>query len=292
MLVDLIQTITRDGVRLDGVYQSPPRPGQGGIPVDAFLLVPGAGGSFYSSSLLEWLAERLLELGCGVLRGNTRGHDLVSTASTSQGGLRQGAAYEVVDDCRHDLAAWSAWLRQHGGTRVGWLGHSLGAVKCLYAAAREVPPPAVVVALSPPRLSHAWLGEGEQGEPFRQAFQLAQERVQAGRPDELIEVQRPLPMLITASGFVEKYGPEERYNFLRFLAQVPCPVLTTWGSIEVAGNRAFQEAPAEVMSLAERHSRLAVEVVEGADHFYTAGRDILRDRMADWLRRTSAGPSA
>jgi alpha-beta hydrolase superfamily lysophospholipase len=292
MLVDLIQTTTRDGVRLDGVYQTPPRPAQAGLAVDAFLLIHGTGGSFYSSSLLESLGERLLDLGCGVLRGNTRGHDLASTASTPRGGIRQGAAYEVVDECRHDLTAWSAWLRQQGCSRIGWLGHSLGAVKCLYTAAREVPPPACVVAVSPPRLSHSWLSEDVQGEPFRLAFQLARARVQAGRADELIEVQRPLPMLITAGGFVEKYGPDERYNFLRFITQVPCPVLATYGSVEVATNRAFQEVPTELRALAEQQPWLAVEVIEGADHFYLAGRDVLADRVADWLRRTGVAPSA
>src|SRR3954463_4000494 len=103
MLVDLVQTTTRDGVRLDGVYQAPARPGTARLAVDAFVLVHGTGGTFYTSSLLESLGERLLELGIGVLRVNTRGHDLVSPAHTIRGSLRQGAAYEVLDDCRHDL---------------------------------------------------------------------------------------------------------------------------------------------------------------------------------------------
>ena len=57
---------------------------------------------------------------------------------TARGGLRLGAAYETVDDCRFDLLAWVAWLRQHVGPRVALAGHSLGAVKCLYAAAHDL----------------------------------------------------------------------------------------------------------------------------------------------------------
>src|SRR3954468_10648220 len=133
MLVELVQVTTRDGVRLDGMFQAPgdstsPRP-----PVDAVCFVHGTGGNFYSSTLFDSLAGRLLEWGCGVLRVNTRGHDGISTAVTDRGGRRLGAAYEVVDDCRHDLAAWVEWLRQTAGPRVGLVGHSLGAVKALYA---------------------------------------------------------------------------------------------------------------------------------------------------------------
>src|SRR5947209_1867668 len=169
MLVDLIQVQTRDGVRLDGIYKSPPQPGA--VPVDAFCVVHGTGGSFYSSTLFDAIAERLLALGCGVLRVNTRGHDLMSTAVTAKGGRRQGAAYELVDDCCHDLAAWIDWLRRHAGPRVGLIGHSLGAVKCLYALAHEPQADvAAVIAISPPRLSYSWFCTSPDGPRFLETY--------------------------------------------------------------------------------------------------------------------------
>src|SRR5438128_1162149 len=119
MHVELVRTTTRDGVRLDGAFQA--AAGGAGLGLDGACLVHGTGGSFYSSVLLA----------------NTRGHDVVSNAATAQGGRHLGAAYEVVDDCRHDLAAWLDWLRQRVGSRLALIGHSLGAVKCLYATAHE-----------------------------------------------------------------------------------------------------------------------------------------------------------
>src|SRR3954468_21247625 len=94
VLVDLVQTTTRDGVRLDGHYQAAPSPTG-----ESFLCVHGTGGNFYGSTLFEVMAEKLLLLGIGVLRVNTRGHDLMSVAATPRGGRRLGAAYEIVDDC-------------------------------------------------------------------------------------------------------------------------------------------------------------------------------------------------
>jgi pimeloyl-ACP methyl ester carboxylesterase len=285
MLVDLVQTTTRDGVRLDGMYQAPsisPAPALG---IDACGFLHGTGGNFYSSTLFDRFAERFLELGCGVLRVNTRGHDLVSTASTARGGRRQGAAYEVMDECQHDIAAWLDWLRQRAGPRVALLGHSAGAVKALYALAQEPQAGATcLIALSPPRLSYSWFCSSPQGPEFLKTFTLAEHHVQAGQPATLLDVKLPLPYVITAAGYVEKYGPDERYNLLRFAASIPCPALITLGSVEVAGNMAFQGLPEALTELAGRHRQLRVEVIAGADHFYTGVRTEAVAAVEAWLR--------
>ncbi len=285
MRADLISTTTRDGVRLDGAYHAAHQPGAAGLALDALCFLHGTGGSFYSSPLFGLLAERLLALGVGVLRANTRGHDLMCTASTAQGARRQGAAYEVVDDCRHDVAAWMAWLSRVAGPRVGLLGHSLGAVKCLYAQAHEPSPPAAcIIAVSPPRLSHSWFRGGEKAAEFMETYAQAERCVAEGRPETLIEVRVPLPFLITAAGYVEKYGPDERYNYLRFANEVRCPTLFTFGGLEVEQNAAFRGAPAEVQA---KYSRFQVETIPGADHFYSAGRDELAKCIEGWLRGAS-----
>jgi pimeloyl-ACP methyl ester carboxylesterase len=285
VLVDLVQTTTRDGLRLDGAYQEPARQAPRALALDGLCLLHGTGSNFYGSTLLEAFAERLLGLGCAALRVNTRGHDPVSNAATARGGRRQGAAYEAVDDCRHDVAAWLEWLRQRAGPRVGLLGHSMGAVKCLYAAAQEPSlQPACVVALSPPRLSYAWFCSGPRRAELLDTCALAERHVEGGQPAALLDVTFPLPYLVTAAGYLEKYGPDERFNYLRFAGSVPCPVLCTFGALEVEGNVAFQGAPEAVRELAGRHPRLSVEEIPGADHFYTAAREAVVARVETWLR--------
>ena len=39
---------------------------------------------------------------------------------------RLGAAYETVDDCRHDVTAWVEFLKSCGHKRIILIGHSLG----------------------------------------------------------------------------------------------------------------------------------------------------------------------
>ncbi len=285
MLVDLVQTTTRDGVRLDGSFQDPTAAVPSALGIDAFCCLHGTGGNFYSSSLFDAFAERARELGSAVLRVNTRGHDGISTTVTARGGRRQGAAYEVLDECRHDVAAWIEWLRQRVGPRLALMGHSSGAVKALYALAQEPQIGArCLIALSPPRLSYSWFCSSDQGAAFLETFQRAEHSVQQGQPSALLDVKLPLPFAITAAGYVEKYGPDERYNVLRFAAGVPCPTLVTLGSVEVENNMAFRGLPEAMAALAVKQPLLQTLTIPGADHFYTGVRGELLAQVETWLR--------
>lgn len=283
MFVDLVQVITRDGVRLDGMLQMPNAAKT--WPLDAFCFVHGTGGNFYGSTLFDALGALCLERGCAVLRVNTRGHDGISNAVTARGGRRLGAAYEIVDDCRHDLVAWIEFLRERAGPRVALVGHSLGAVKTIYALAHESNlSVACAIAISPPRLSYSWFCQSPEGPKFLETYQKADALVQAGQPAALIEVTLPLPFAITAAGFVEKYGPDERYNFLKFVNGIRCPLLFTFGAIECENNMAFRAAPDAILEL--RRPKVAVTTIPDADHFYTNARPALITALDRWLTAT------
>lgn len=283
MRVDLVRVTTRDGVQLDGMLRRPAENVRRAADVDVFCLVHGTGGNFYSSSLFDHLTERLLQLGCAVLRINTRGHDGISTAVTNKGGLRLGAAYEVVDDCRADLEGWARWLRAEVGPRICLLGHSLGAVKSIYAAAHETAlAPTRLIAISPPRLSYSWFCASERAADFLATFQKA-EALAGTDPAALLQVTIPLPFVITAAGYVEKYGPDERYNYLKYSPALRCPTLLLFGSVEVDKNVAFQKAPDEVARQGQKYQHLQVQTIPGADHFYTGVRDAAWQAIAGWL---------
>ena len=280
MLVDLVQVTTHDGLRLDGMLQMPTS--DKSWRVDALCFLHGTGGNFYASTLFDAIGTRCLERGCAVLRVNTRGHDGISNAVTLKGGRRLGAAYEVVDDCRHDVAAWVAFLLERVGGRIGLLGHSLGAVKVIYALAHEPGVPVTcAIGISPPRLSYSWFCQSPEGGRFLETYQRAENLAQSGRPATLIEVQLPLPLAITAAGYVEKYGPAERYNYLNILNGVHCPCLITLGEIEAANNMAFRGAAEAITAL--RRNNVDIATIPEADHFYTSAREALIENLDRWL---------
>src|SRR5438045_6352902 len=96
-----------------------------------------------------------------------------------------------------------------------------------------------------------------------------------------MEVTLPLPFAITAAGYVEKYGPDERYNYLRFMSGVRCPALLTFGAIEAANNPAFRGAAEALAEL--RSPTLRIATIPAADHFYTNARPALLACVEEWF---------
>ena len=288
MHVELVRTVTRDGLRLDGALLLHLPPGEGlqeGIRPSAALLLHGVASNFYSSSTFETVIPKLRELGLAVLSVNTRGHDSVFGASLGNVRTRLGAAYETVDDCRYDIAAWIDFLQARGHAALVLIGHSLGAVKAVYGLAREKwPAVRAVVAVSAPRLSCvAFRNSPDSSSPFFESLTTAERMAAEGRGTELFTSTFPYPMLITAAGYVDKYGPAERYNLLRFAHDLPCPALFTYGSKELAGGGiAFAGMPEALQSLPHADRR-QVAVIEGADHVYTGVGEQLAASIAAWL---------
>ncbi len=251
-------------------------------------MIHGTGSNFYAASTLAGLAPKLLAAGAAVLRANTRGHDIVSTGPSAGGRWLQGAAFERVDESPLDLRAWIDLLSERGYRRVGLLGHSMGAIKSIFTlAADDAPRVAALVAASPPRLSYEHFCTSKHGDDFRQAFARAESLVAVGRGDELLLVNFPLAYYITAAGYVDRYGPAERYNVLRLIDRLRVPTLVTYGSAEVPTHVSFAGMPEAVQRLATSNNHLQVAVIAGADHLYTGCHDSLAAMIDKWLQRVA-----
>lgn len=289
MHVELVRVNASDGVRLDGALCAEfDRDGtaESRLPNDAALLLHGTGANFYATSLVGDLAERFRSHGVAALLANTRGHDLVYASQAPGGAVRLGAAYEVVSDCVLDLAAWHGFLRSRGYERIALVGHSLGAIKSVYALSYPEPPPfACLCAISPARLSCGYFLRSPQAEEFRGTLEEAQRLVAEGRGEQLLDVRFPLPYLVTAEGYLDKYGPDERYNILRHLPKLRLPTLFTFGTQEVAHNIAFRSLPEDIAAAAADQPHVAIATIAGADHVYSGARAELFGRIQKWLAR-------
>jgi pimeloyl-ACP methyl ester carboxylesterase len=287
MHVELVRTVTRDGLRLDGALSPLPDsrfPTPNSLAASAAILLHGVASNFYTSSTFEPLIPKLNELGLAVLAVNTRGHDSVFNASLGNVRCRLGGAYEIVDDCRLDMAAWIDFLKNRGHQKLLLIGHSLGAVKAIYAQSQEkFTEVAAVIAVSPPRLSYSAFMNAPESSLFWESMQTAQELAKSGKSDELFMSRYPFPTLMTAAAYIDKYGPAERYNLLKFADQLPCPGLFTYGSKElISGGIPFAGVPDALMALPNADYR-TVAVIDGADHVYTGVATQLAGEIAQWL---------
>lgn len=279
MRTDLVEAAMPDGLRLAGaLYEAQPDASIDRLALDVVLALHGTGSNFYSSSLWAALVPVVTDWDVSVLAVNTRGHDNVSMARGDLSRRFQGSAYELVDECRLDVAGWLEFLARNGYRRIALLGHSLGAVKALYSQALEPHPSVVaIMALSPPRLSHSYFAASPRGPGFLDELRRAEELVAQGAGETLMEVRFPIPYLVTAAGYVDKYGPAERYNLLNYAGRVGCPMLVTYGSVELGQGIAFRDMPAAIEALPGSPAR--VEVIAGADHLYRGCEAELAQRL-------------
>ena len=292
-LVELVDVTASDGLRLDGALHLPPVDSPPQLPIDAALVLHGTGSNFYGSRFLAAIAERIVCRGAAALVVNTRGHDqigsaLVRNADGTTGSRTIGSAYEFVDECRLDVAAWLACLADRGAQRIAIIGHSLGAVKTIYAATYEVPANGVaLIAISPPRLSYSHFAASVRGPGFLEEVATAEAHVAAGRPQELMSIRFPLPYVITAESYLDKYGPTERYNLLKLVDRLPLPTLFTFGSQEIQQGIAFREFPDELAKARDAGVNLKTAVIAGGDHHYTGVQGALLDTIERWVRHLS-----
>lgn len=285
MPLELVRVTTNDELYLDGALHLPETDIESKLPVDAFLLVHGTGSNFYAPGVLETFARQAAAAGIPALRINTRGHDSIASNPGPFGAHRGGAAYESITDCRHDYHAWINGLIKRGYRRIALVGHSMGGVKSIYSMA-VAPHPAVqyVITLSAPRFQHAAYRDHPQGEKFRNDFAAAREFVNDGLPDRLMSITLPLPMLITASNYLEKYGPEDQFDIARHLPNVSCPVLLLIGTESITRSLAFSNQPETIGELAEAHAHIDLQTVKGANTNYTGSWEEPFERATEWLK--------
>ncbi len=289
---ELVQVVASDGARLDGLWEQPARAGASRLGVDAVIMNHGVAGNFYSTHLFNEMSQWLLDEGCAALRVNNRGHDFVSRLPTQGDRGILGAAYEEVDDCRLDWRAWIEFARAAGMERIAVWGHSLGAVKSIYYMAKERDSDVkAVVAISPPRLSHSAYRGTEEWPEFEALYLQAKRHVDEGNPEMLMALTRPLALVLAAKTVVEKYGPEERFNIMRYIPDVPVPLLLTIGSkegVEVGytGSRiSFAGLAADIEKLSGELEHLTFASVEEADHMYTGRVKELWGVIRPWLQQ-------
>lgn len=281
MPVELVSVRTEDGYFLDGAYWR--AAGEAPAQADACLLLHGATGHAFTP-LMRALSEGLADVGVAVLAINTRGHGIVSRVARPGGNELGGVAFEDLDEAPRDVHAGVRWLASRGHRRIGIAGHSLGAVKCIVTQAVEpVANTACLIALSPPRLAYAVQAESAEGPRFVETLERARRLVEAGRADELMRSETPIPAFFSAGQYLKKYGPEDRYDLVRHLPQVQCPVLLLYGTREAVDVAAIGGTAAAASALAAANPQIRIATVDGADHVYTRTLDTVLDCVTDWL---------
>lgn len=293
-MIELVRVVTTDKVRLEGLWYPAPAAAKSGA-IDAVIMHHGVGGNFYAAGFFEQAVPALAARGIAVLRANNRGHDaMYRQYGPGPAPMLLGAAYELMDDCRADYRAWLDFAVARGCRRIALWGHSLGAVKAIYFAAKEQSPAlAAVVASSPPRFGHAaYDGRPEEFAALQAHIAEARSLIAAGQAAQLMQVTKPIPLTISAASYVDKYAGADDFDYTRHIPGMTVPLLVTIGAREGVDPLAapivpFAGATSYLPALGRDNRHLQHAFIPNGDHMYTGVEAALRDTVLDFLARAS-----
>jgi len=211
---------------------------------------------------------------------NTNAHD---TAWYNPGGQNfKGNAFEVLAHTCIDLRAGLDHLTERGYRRIGLLGHSMGAVRvAYYAATQDDGRVATVVPVSPVRLSYSYFMESEDSEEFAANIEIARRLIAEGDPEGVFRVEHPIPQLFSAASFLDKHGPEERYNLINHAHGIRVPMLTLNGSRETHSR--LRDMAQDLAAAAVNSPKAETLMVEEGEHSLVNRTTEASDAVLKWL---------
>ena len=279
MFVELVRLLNDDGLRLDGAFYSPTREiNQVGI-VDGLLLIHGSRGNFYDGATKS-MAEDLSAQGYACLALNTNAHDTAWYDPNSR--EFKGNAFEVLDATCIDIRAGIDHLAERGYQNIGLLGHSMGAVRVVYYAANHNDSRvSTVMPVSPVRLSYSYFMESEDSEEFGANIDIAQQLISSGEPHALLRVGHPIPQLFSANSFLDKHGPEEKYNLINHAYKIRIPMLTLNGSQETHSR--LRNMAQDLATAAINSPNCKTLMINGGEHSLVNRTDEASKAVLEWL---------
>jgi len=286
--VSLVRVTTRDGVPLDGVFTEPR--GRRGT---ALIWVHGLGSVFSSGQELTRELSTLLNAeGIAYFKLNNRGHDVVARA----GRRMAGAAFERFRQCLVDIRTMVAFVRRRGYRRIILAGHSTGANKALFYAARTRDRRVDGIAMLGPVSDRAAeikrIGPRELDRRVETAEKLARRDPDALVPREwgFWSAQRYLS-LYRAGGeedVFQYYRPNARWTALR---SVSLPLAAILGARDEYLDRPAWDVIDAFRANAPRVDSFTGVVIPRARHGFQRHEREVADLLVRWIIETRRAPA-
>lgn len=184
------------------------------------------------------------------------------------------------EDAVREIAAWVAWLKAQGASRITLLGHSRGANQVAwYASERLDPAVKAAVLIAPGAWTEADQAQDYQkrfGKPLAPLLDKARRLVKQGQGKTVmpkVDVVYCNDTRAAAETLLSYHGFEPRLDAYAALGKAPLPFLVVAGSAD--------EVAPGVEEKARPHAdgkRVHLVTIEGADHFF---RDLYAEEAAD-----------
>lgn len=281
--VTLTSILTQDHVPLAGAFVEPR--GRKNV---AIIWLHGLTSSFATGQpLMKELSDACQHAGIGYFKFNTRGHDIAV-----RGGRKLvGTGFENFSDCLKDIDAMVRFVRSRGYQRVVLAGHSTGANKALYYAAKRHARILSGIILAGPISDVAGLrhdvGQKELDRRIALAKRLFAKNKQALMPLPGFHGTAARYLSLYEPGHAEDtfpyYNPRARWTALRSVRQ---PIAVIIGSKDGHLDRPVPEFLQAFAVHAMRAKSFSSLAIKGADHGFHGKEKALAATIMAWIQES------
>ncbi len=290
---EFVQFETEDGLLLPGLFFEAKKSKK----VVITLHGNGSSSVFYNHGYD--LAQELNRKGISLLMFNNRGAHIIKRFTVRAGDeeirISQGTAYERIADCMKDIDAAVAFLKGRSYATFHLAGHSTGANKiCVYDHYK------------PDNIFRSYVmtaGGDDTGiyfdtvgeEMCRNILATAREKASRGEDEEI--VREILPDIMSYRAFLDIVDPDGDYNcfpfsevlkqkklstkpLFRYFGGIRKPSLVVYGEND---EFAWGDARKCVDILKGHRPEFTYMIIPGADHGFHGKREVLAERIADFI---------
>jgi alpha-beta hydrolase superfamily lysophospholipase len=282
----LVEIETPKKYRLNGLWFGPRKAKR------AIVWVHGLGSSMFSK---QEIVQRLTDRETAVLVFNNRGHDKVTSVSSTSGRrIRAGAAHEIFTDCVDDIQGAVNLARRAGAKEVFLAGHSTGCQKSIYYASKKPRGVRGVIILAPMSDYDAErLAQGTRA--LKRAEKVARSYIKRGNKHQMLpeDVWR-WPWIADAQRFLALYtgeGPEEIFTYWnhkrtpKTLRSVRTPVL-----VLLAEKEEYSKIPADhIQDWFAEHLKVGdkIVIVPKVGHSFKGGEKRVTKAVREFMKGTA-----
>ena len=288
----LAQIETKDNLSHQGIYFKPKKRGQ-----CAILWIHGLMSAFYRNLYLwETLAQSCEKYGFGFAAFNNRGHDIVTGIKkinrhkkSGHSYTLQGASTEKFEDCIYDIEAGIKFLLAQKFNQIILVGHSTGANKICYYAARKPHAKVAGIVLAGPASDRLMPPCSLQ--KLQKTLNVMRRLVKQRKGDQLITNHLFFP--ITPKRFISLYQPhskEDTFDYgdlkpqMKDYSKIKLPLLVLFGENDEFLDRSIQQVVATFDHYA-RSKFYTSAIIPKATHGFNQCEQQLVNVLTKWIKQ-------
>jgi len=277
---------TKDGLKLQGILCYPKKKTSNSV----VLHIHGLEGNFYENEFFDDLAEVVTESNFTFCAVNTRGAGTVTDFVTNKPGnyKKYGAAYELVNHCLIDIAAWIDFLAKEAGFKnIILSGHSLGTIKVAYYLS-QTQDKRVKGLILLAAVDYCSLEEKQAGKKFEKYLKKAEAMIKRGEGKNFVPQDWHFLTFMSAESYYDWFKKNSKARIFEFskpsftypqLSSIKIPVLILQGEKDQ-----YIEDPQKSLDLISSHTQTCTPIlVKNADHWYNGGIEQMKQTVKRWL---------